>query len=260
MNNLFIDCKYGVSGDMMLSSLVDLGADLDFIIKELKKLPIDSFEMHMERENKDGISCNHLNLAFLEEKSDIGDTHTTEKHLHHRHHDAQQIFAMIENSKLPKKVKARSLSLFKEVARAEGKVHGIEPLHVHFHEVGAMDSIIDIIGVCLAIESLNIDDIIFSRVPTGHGMIKISHGLYPVPAPATAEILIGVPLSDFTYQAELTTPTGAAFSKILADEYNDFPTGEIVKIGYGCGSQTFPHPNILRSMILKKKEKKNELA
>lgn len=282
MSTLFVDCKYGISGDMMLASLVDLGADQEYIINELKKLPIDDFEMSFHKKDCKGISANQLSLKFpsglvvddqLEEKEPSehhhhhhhhSHTHPNESehnhehghshdHSHHGHHDARQIFEMIEKSPLSEKVKENSLKLFKEVARAEGKVHGVDSEKVHFHEVGAMDSIIDTIGVCLAIESLNVDQIIFAKVPTGNGMIKIAHGLYPVPAPATAEILVDVPLSDFTYSAELTTPTGASFAKVLADEYSDAPQGEIQKIGYGCGKKDFPHPNVLRTMILKKK-------
>lgn len=278
MSILFVDCKYGISGDMMLASLVDLGADQEYISSELKKLPMEDFEMSFSRKDCKGISANQLSLNFtsglivddqiqpVAGKNDKHHQHVHSKehthghhhehHHEHSHHNAKQIFEMIEGSQLPENVKENSKKLFKEVARAEGKIHGKDPEKVHFHEVGAMDSIIDIIGVCLALESLGVDRIIFTKVPTGSGLINIAHGLYPVPAPATAEILVGVPLSDFTYEAELTTPTGAAFAKVLADEYALAPQYEIQKIGYGCGKKEFPHPNILRTMILKKKTKK----
>lgn len=285
MNILYVDCKYGISGDMMLSSLVDLGADQEYIITELKKLPIDDFEIQFETVNKLGISSKRLKISFSNHEHEHShndshshthhsykhkhsnvhthththndEIHTSDHHKHNGHRNAQQILSMITESKLPERVKFNSFSLFEEVARAEGKIHGVSPEKVHFHEVGAMDSIIDTIGVCLAIESLGVEKIVFSPVPTGFGLIKIAHGLYPVPAPATAEILVGVPLSDFTYEAELTTPTGASFAKILATEYFDSPTGEIIKIGYGSGTKEFSHPNILRTMLLKKKHQKN---
>lgn len=251
MNILYVDCKYGISGDMMLSSLVDLGADEEYIITELKKLPIDDFEIQFETVNNIGISSKRLKIDFFNHENSYNDSHS---HDHHR--NAQQILSMITDSKLPEKVKINSFNLFEEVARAEGKIHGVIPEKVHFHEVGAMDSIIDTIGVCLAIESLAVEKIIFAPVPTGFGLIKIAHGLYPIPAPATAEILVGVPLSDFTYEAELTTPTGASFAKVLATEYLDSPSGEIIKIGYGSGTKKFSHPNILRTILLKKKNSK----
>ena len=156
---------------------------------------------------------------------------------------------MIENSELPFRVKERSLAVFRVIAEAEGKIHGMDPEEVHFHEVGAMDSIIDVIGVCLALESLNIEKIVASPVPTGHGKIMIAHGLYPIPAPATAEILIGVPLSDFHVKGELTTPTGAGFIKALVDEYGYMPPLAIEKIGYGAGKKDFEHPNVLRVVL-----------
>lgn len=284
MKTLYVDCKYGISGDMMLTSLVDLGADIEYIQTELRKLPIAAFDMRFEKVIKQGIACLQLQLSFDADElvenehhhehgshshgdethhhhhhehgshhSHDDETHHHHHEHHHGHHHAAEILTMIETSNLPKRVKERSLALFNEVARAEGKIHGMNPSDVHFHEVGAMDSIIDTIGVCLALESLGVDELVFHSVPTGSGMIKIAHGLYPVPAPATAEILVGVPLADFDYQAELTTPTGASFAKVLANAYAQVPSGTIEKIGYGCGTKEFPHPNVLRTMLIKKK-------
>lgn len=158
---------------------------------------------------------------------------------------------MIENSRLPARVKSRSLSIFRVIAQAEAKIHGSRPEDVHFHEVGAMDSIVDIIGVCLAMESLDIDDVIASPVPVGHGRVRIAHGIYPVPAPATAEILIGVPLSPFTAQGELTTPTGAGIVKALAVRCGPLPGGTVEKIGYGAGTKDFDHPNVVRAFLFR---------
>ncbi len=252
MNTLYVDCKYGISGDMMLTSLVDLGADKDYIEAELKKLPIEKFEMTLEKTMKQGIACLGLHLSFEPHQHHHGHEDKTEHHSHEHNH-AREIFSLIEASELAPRVKERGLALFHEVARAESKIHGIPVDEVHFHEVGAMDSIIDTLGVCLALESLEIEEVIFHSVPTGSGMIHIAHGLFPVPAPATSEILVGVPLSNFDYSAELTTPTGASFAKVLASEYSEIPHGTIEKIGYGSGTKNFPHPNVLRTMLLKKK-------
>lgn len=249
MKTLYIDCKYGISGDMTLSALINLGADMEYVITELEKLPVDTFEMAVETTESYGISGYRLLLDFLEEHKehhhDDSHSHDHDDH-HHEHRHAAEIISMIKESDLSAYVKEKSVELFEEIARAEGKIHNMKPSEVHFHEVGAMDSIIDIIGVVLAIESLAVDKIVFSAVPTGHGMIHIDHGLYPVPAPATAEILTSVPLSSFTAEGELTTPTGASFVKVLADEYVTAPEGIIGKIGYGIGTKVFEHPNVLR--------------
>ena len=158
---------------------------------------------------------------------------------------------MIEESDLPSRVKERSLAIFHLIAEAEGKIHGMNPADVHFHEVGAMDSILDIIGVCLALESLNVSTIIVSPVPTGEGRLRMAHGLYPIPAPATAELLRGIPLSSFTAKGELTTPTGAGIVKALASDFGSMPAGTIDRIGYGAGTKNFEHPNVVRAVLYK---------
>lgn len=221
MKILYLDCQSGISGDMTLSALIDVGADINYIRKHLSGLQIDPFSLNVIIVDKRGISSKQLDLRFDEvdsEKQTHSHTHDpdhshTHEHSHnhshthehehenddgnhhHSHRKASTILEMIEKSELPFRVKARSLSVFQVIAEAEGKIHGMDPKDVHFHEVGAMDSIIDVIGVCLALESLDICKIVASPVPTGYGKIMIAHGLYPIPAPATAEILKGVPLS-----------------------------------------------------------------
>lgn len=158
---------------------------------------------------------------------------------------------MIDESGLPARVKRRSGDVFRAIAAAEGKIHGISPDEVHFHEVGAMDSIIDTIGVCLALENLGIDAVYASPVPTGQGKVRMAHGLYPIPAPATAELLTGIPLAALSAQGELTTPTGAGILKALATGFGDMPPLTIEKIGYGAGTKDFAHPNVLRAIALR---------
>lgn len=307
MKVLYLDCQSGISGDMTLSALIDLGADITYISSELKKLPLDPFSLNVKKVDKRGISAKLLDLQFEEAEEghshshdhaahshshehdsshshgdghthshshshEDGHTHTHEhshshshshshldehghEHAHddghhsHSHRKASTILGMIKDSGLPPRVKERSLAVFGVIAEAEGKIHGMDPEEVHFHEVGGMDSIIDIIGVCLALESLGVDRIISSPVPTGHGKIMIAHGLYPIPAPATAEILKGVPLADFHVRGELTTPTGAAFVKALASEYGHLPALAIENIGYGAGKKNFEHPNVIRAVL-----------
>lgn len=230
-NALYLDCHAGIAGDMLLSALIDLGADAKAIETQLQQLPIDDFNLHFTKKVKQGIHAMTLTIDFNES---------------HHHRTASDILTMIEESPLPERVKMRSKSIFMLIAQAEAKIHGMTVEDVHFHEVGAMDSIIDIIGGCLALEQLNIDTIYCSPIPTGHGKIKIAHGIYPIPAPATAELLTGIPLAAFDVESELTTPTGAAFAKSLSDYFGPMPNITIDKIGYGAGTKDFDFPNVLR--------------
>jgi pyridinium-3,5-bisthiocarboxylic acid mononucleotide nickel chelatase len=260
LKTLYLDCVSGIAGDMALSALVDLGADPDYIRGHLSELPIEPFTMEFVPVVRKGISAKWLRLTFEQHvHHDHNHDHHHGHHDHDHHHDhahahehrkASDILQMIENSSLPHRVKTGSLSIFRLIAQAEGKIHGMDPADVHFHEVGAMDSILDIIGVCLAVENLDIEEIIVSPVPVGSGRVRMAHGVYPIPAPATAEILRGIPLSSFTAPGELTTPTGAGIVKALAAGYGPLPGGTIERIGYGAGTQDFDHPNVLRALLL----------
>lgn len=269
MKVLYLDCISGIAGDMTLAALIDLGADLSYIEEQLRALPIDPFTIHIDPVNKRGISAKKLRLHIGEHlhsphshEPDGGhnhhhlqhDTHNHEHNHEHEHRKASDIIRMIEESSLPKRVKQRSTAIFQTIANAEGKIHGVSPKEVHFHEVGAMDSIIDTIGVCLALEDLQIEEIYASPVPTGHGKVKMAHGLYPIPAPATAELLIGIPLAELNVAGELTTPTGAGILKALVKEFGAMPSFTIEKIGYGGGTKDFAHPNVLRALLMQKSD------
>ncbi|MEB7507413.1 nickel pincer cofactor biosynthesis protein LarC [Staphylococcus xylosus] len=238
-NAIYLDCHAGIAGDMLLSALVDLGADINYIEKHLNDLPLNKFKLNFSSQNKQGIQATSLSIDFEPA---------------HHHRKAQDIFIMIRESTLPDRVKERSIKVFDVIAHAEAKIHGMSVEDVHFHEVGAMDSIIDIIGSCLALEALDIDTLLSSPIPTGHGKINIAHGIYPVPAPATAEILKGIPLGAFDVASELTTPTGAGFIKALVSEVGPLPSVTMNEIGYGCGTKDFDFPNILRAVQFSKKE------
>ncbi|WP_034994119.1 nickel pincer cofactor biosynthesis protein LarC [Liquorilactobacillus vini] len=244
---LFIDCNYGISGDMLLSSLIDLGIDLNLLKDQLRKVVNFDFQMSVQESEQKSISAKRMLLKFKlpnVEKS-------ISQHQHHIHNHYHHIKEMISNAKgIDEKGKQMSLAVFKTIAQAESKIHNTPLEKVAFHEVGATDSIIDIVGNCLAIASLKVDEIITTSVPTGFGKINVQHGLYPVPAPATLEILKGVPLSDFAVEGELTTPTGAAIIKTLTNKFSNTISGKIVKVGYGSGTHVFEHPNILRTMLV----------
>ncbi len=313
LKTLYLDCFSGIAGDMTLAALIDLGADLDYIISHLKQLPIDPFELSIEPVVKQGVFAKLLNINLFEHShshesihNDVHHHHDHHHHVHddhhhhhthdhnhhhdhsdhhghdhhhnhhhhhhthdhdhhhdhnhhhghdhggtpHEHRKASGIIAMIVQSELPERVKSRSKLIFDLIAEAEGKIHGISPNEVHFHEVGAMDSIIDVIGVCLALESLDIGRIIASPIPTGSGRKHMAHGLYPIPAPATAELLKGIPLSSLQARGELTTPTGAGIIKALVSSFAEAPIGTIERIGYGAGRKDFSHPNVLRAFLL----------
>ncbi|MCR8656410.1 LarC family nickel insertion protein [Paenibacillus endoradicis] len=177
-----------------------------------------------------------------------GNSHT---HDHsHDHRSYKDIVSMIEKSQLSEVVKDTSLRLFRKIGEAEGLIHGLPLVKVHFHEVGAVDSIIDIVGAAILLEQLQIEVIKSSSVPVGNGKIHIDHGIYPVPAPATLEIMRGVPIEQSDLRSELTTPTGAAFVAVLVKEFGNLPSMKVQTVGYGAGTKTFPkHPNVLRVII-----------
>jgi uncharacterized protein (TIGR00299 family) protein len=264
MSTLYLDCISGISGDMTLAALIDLGADLSFIEEQLRRLPIEPFSIHMKQVNKQGISAKKLHV-HVHNHPDHHDPHLhgPDHHNPHHHHDhphrrAGEILHMIEGSSLLPRVKSRSRQIFQVIAEAEGKIHGINPDKVHFHEVGAMDSIIDTIGVCLALESLGIEEIYASPVPTGHGKVRMAHGLYPIPAPATTELLTGIPLAELNAEGELTTPTGAGILKALVKEFRPIGSFTIDRIGYGAGEKDFEHPNVLRALLVKNNHQMSE--
>ncbi|RLL46938.1 DUF111 family protein [Oceanobacillus piezotolerans] len=176
--------------------------------------------------------------------------HTHSHSQDHHHRGYSDIVKMIKAADFSERVEELALAMFKKIGIAEGKIHGVPLEEVHFHEVGAVDSIIDIVGAAILIDQLGVERIISAPVPTGSGHIHIDHGVYPVPAPATLEILRGVPVAKSELRTELTTPTGAAIAAVLAEEFSSFPSMKVINVGYGAGTKTFPnHPNVLRVVI-----------
>ena len=175
----------------------------------------------------------------------------THSHSHDHHHRAYiDIVKLIKAAGYNEQVTSLALLIFRKIGEAEGKIHGLPLEQVHFHEVGAVDSIIDIVGAAILLDQLKIEKVYSSRIPVGSGKIRIDHGIYPVPAPATLEILKGVPLEQSTIRGELTTPTGAAIAAVLAEQYGPVPSMTVESIGYGAGTKSFgEHPNVLRVMI-----------
>ncbi|UTR11922.1 LarC family nickel insertion protein [Evansella sp. LMS18] len=239
MTILYLDSSIsGISGDMTLGALIDLGADLNEIEARLQEFPIEPFCLEVEGVIKKGIYSKKLHV--------IQDPDTPP--VHHRHYS--EIKKMIEESALTPRAKELSFTIFEPIAHAEAKIHHSSIEKVHFHEVGAVDSIVDIVGAAIAIDQLGVEEVYASPVVVGSGSIHIDHGRYPVPAPATLEILKGIPIKHSTVEKELTTPTGAGILKGLATGYSSLPSMTIEKIGYGAGSYDFDtHPNVLRAVL-----------
>lgn len=284
MKTLYIDCFSGISGDMFIGALLDAGGDLHLLREELNKLHIsDEYELKRETVIKNGITAVKFDVVLLNQPSkdahvhehahehehshshdhahhhdhdhDHGHLHIHDHHSHHVHHHHEHraykdIVRLIEDSALDDKVKQTALSIFRKIGEAEGKIHGIPLERVHFHEVGAVDSIVDIVGGAILIHQLKISKVACSAVPVGIGKIRIDHGIYPVPAPATLEMLKGVPIEQSHIRAELTTPTGAAIVSVLAESFGPMPSLHVESVGYGAGTKTFQEqPNVLRVMI-----------
>lgn len=261
MNILYFDCFSGISGDMVIGALIDAGGDPDELTTELKKLNIeDEYELKFSKVVKNGITSTKFDVLLASDHKHHHHEHEEHHHQHeheeshqHHHHDDRtykHIVAMIENAGLSDRATNTALKIFKKIGIAEGKIHGVPLEKVHFHEVGAVDSIIDIVGAAILLDQLNIETIHASPVPVGSGKIHIDHGIYPVPAPATMEILRGVPLAATDVKGELATPTGAAIVAELASSFGTLPAMTVESIGYGAGTKTFPsHPNVLRVLL-----------
>ena len=244
MNILYYDCFSGISGDMNLGAMIDLGVDKNYLINELTKLNIDGYSIEIKKALKNGIQGTKVDVLLHNHEHEH--THT---HCHRNLNDIQKI---INSSSLNEKVKKLSLDMFKKVAEAEAKVHGKSITEVHFHEVGAIDSIIDIVGAAICFDYLNVDKIISSTVELGKGFVECAHGIIPVPAPATVEILKGIPVKSGIIPFEATTPTGAAILAVNASDFTDNTDFVIEKIGYGVGNRDGKIPNVLRVFLGKK--------
>ncbi len=304
MRILFLDCSSGISGDMTVGALCDLGVKPSTLEWELAKLEIGDFHMHFEREQRKSVAgikfgihagATHVHEPESEEhdhdhgeeNSHHHDEHEEHSHAHehgpecghehghsheehghsHAHSDEhecahghahshshgrshREIRALIEGSELSPFVKQHALGIFQRIAVAEGKIHGQRPEDVEFHEVGALDSIADIVCACVGLESLGVEKVFVSQLNDGHGTIECAHGTFPVPAPATLEILRGIPVGQIDEPHEMITPTGAAIAAEFGESFGLMPRMKIEKIGYGLGSRELAsRPNVLRAVL-----------
>jgi uncharacterized protein (TIGR00299 family) protein len=236
MKILYFDCFSGISGDMTLAALLDLGLPQSKLVEELKKLGLENYSLEIRAGNRNGIAALALEVRVGPHEE------------HHRHFS--DIQAMIGKSSLGSRVKETSLAIFRRLAEAEARVHKKKVDEVHFHEVGAIDSIVDIVGTAIGIDYFQPDRVYASELPMGRGFVQCQHGRLPLPAPATLEILKGYPVKSVEVEGELVTPTGAAIIAALSSPVPSFPALAVQKIGYGMGKKEFPdRPNLLRLVL-----------
>jgi uncharacterized protein (TIGR00299 family) protein len=253
MRTIYFDCFSGVSGDMLLGALVDAGLDPEALSRELAKLGLDGWRLETSRVDRSSLSAVKVDVVVGGKvEGPHGHVHDHGRH-HHDHAHSRglvEILELVGTSGLSERTKARASRAFARLGDAEARAHGTTPDQVHFHEVGAVDAIVDVVGACAGFEMLGVERFVSSPVNVGGGTITFSHGHYPVPGPATAELLKGAPIYSGAVQKELVTPTGAAVLMAVVDEFGPIPQMRLERVGYGAGARDVPrHPNVLRVMI-----------
>lgn len=235
MKTLYFDCFAGASGDMILGAMVAAGVEPDFLREQLSLLRVSGFSVEFETVNRSGLSATYARVETAHE---------------HKHRHLSDIKQIIEGSDLASAVKQRAVQIFTRLAEAEARVHN-EPIdHVHFHEVGALDAIIDVVGAAICFDVLKIERFVCSPLHVGSGMVKMAHGQFPIPPPAVTELLKGVPFYATEIKGELLTPTGAAIITTVCSEYGPIPEMKTEATGYGAGTREYQDfPNVLRVML-----------
>ena len=249
MRAIYLDCFAGISGNMFLGALLQAGVPVAVLEKELAKLQLqDEFHLEISTVVKNGIHAEYVEVKLTQAQPEKHEHHHGHHHeQHHAHRTMRDIRAMLEQSALTMPVKQQALAIFTEIAKAEGKVHGKPADDVAFHEVGAVDSIVDIVGAAICLDYLGVERIFASKLTLGSGFVACAHGLMPIPAPAVAELLLGWPAEPGTEKKELVTPTGAGIVKTLGVYSEGIPQGFTAEcIGYGAGSHELEIPNVLR--------------
>ncbi len=267
MRTLYIECNMGAAGDMLAAALLELVSDRNAVLTKLNALGIPGLEVKAETMVKQGITGTHLRVTVHgeeEESHDHDHEHHHEhehhhdhehehEHVHHMHHHVHrgpgEIARILESLPLPAGTVKQAKEVYGLLADAEAAVHGAPVEEVHFHEVGALDAIADIVSVCLLMDILKPERVVVSPVVTGFGQVRCAHGLMPVPAPATARLLEGIPMTAGSQEGELCTPTGAALLRHFADGFGRMPVMQVEKIGYGMGKKDFPAANCVRVFL-----------
>ena len=267
MKILYLECNMGVAGDMLMSALSELHPDPDGFINRLNSLNIPGIKAERLTKKKSGISGTHIKVMFDGKEEDEHlhhhheHTHDEHHHMHEEHHHVhthehthvhrgmEEIKNIISSLPVSERVKGDALSVYKLIAEAESAAHNCEVSEIHFHEVGTMDAIADIVGVCMLIDELSPDMIVSSPINTGSGTVQCAHGILPVPAPATAFILKGIPIYSNEINGELCTPTGAALVKYFVQKFGAMPTMSVSAVGYGFGTREYETLNCVRAFM-----------
>ena len=281
MKTLYFDCSSGISGNMTLAALTEIIGDENYLVEELKKLHIDGYTIDISKKIKNGITGTHVDviLEHQHEHSHVHEEHEHEhdhhhehdnenhhthegEHHHHEHRNLHDVCEIIDNSDIDEESKELAKRIFMRVAKAESKVHNKPLDEVHFHEVGAIDSIVDIVGTAILINKIHPDKIISSVVNDGHGFIECAHGTMAVPVPATSEIFANsdVEFRQIDIDTELVTPTGAAIIAELSSEFTTLPAMKIKKIGWGAGTKDLKIPNVLKVYYGDMQEQNQKIA
>ncbi len=291
MKSLYLECNAGISGDMLVAALLDLGADKEALAKALQSIPAKGFEYKISRVSKAGVDCcdfdvildeEHANhdhdMAFLhgngdavvhshehEHHHDHEHEHSHVPHEHHHHHEhrgLQEVIAIIDATDMSAAAKALALKIFDIIADAEAKAHAVEKNAVHFHEVGAIDSIVDIVAIAVCADSIGVENVIVPELCEGRGTVRCQHGVLPVPVPATANIMqrFGFNVRLLPVQGEFVTPTGAAAAAALMTT-DELPQSffKILGVGLGAGKRQYERPSILRALLIEDNAQKKTL-
>ena len=248
MKTLYLECNMGAAGDMLTAALLELIEDRQGFIRRMNDLGLPGVAIAAEESVKCGITGTHMKVTVggTEEEPDDAEAH---HHGHHSHASMADIRELIDGLELSDRVRRDALAVYELIADAESKVHGRPVSEIHFHEVGAMDAIADVVGVCLLMEMLSPDQVIASPVHTGSGHVHCAHGILPVPAPATALILQGIPSYGGQVKGELCTPTGAALLKHFVSRFGERPVMTVEAVGYGMGKKDFEQANCVRAFL-----------
>lgn len=263
MKTLYLDCGMGAAGDMLTAALLELLPDPDGFVDELNALGIPGVQYRREASVKCGITGTHMSVTVngVEESDHAHAHHHDHEHTHehehtnehehtpHQHSSLHRIRHIISGLHLPEAVQHNAKAVYGLIAEAESRAHNVPVMEIHFHEVGTMDAVADVVAVCLLMDRLAPERIIVSPIHVGSGYVHCAHGILPVPAPATAYILQGLPIYGGSVKGELCTPTGAALLKHFATEFGEMPVMRVGAIGYGMGKKDFPAANCVRSML-----------
>ena len=260
MKTLYLECSMGAAGDMLSAALYELLDDKENFINKMNNSGIPKVTFNAEPMTKCGILGTHMNV--LVDGVSEGEEHHHDHDHHHEHHHSslKDIEEIIDSLNIPENVKSDVKNIYKIIAEAEGNAHGKPVTEIHFHEVGTMDAIADITMVCMLMNELKADKIAASEIHVGSGHVHCAHGILPVPAPATAYILRGIPFSSGHVKGELCTPTGAALIRYFASSFGEMPVMTVDKIGYGMGKKDFEQANCVRAFLGSTSEKTSEIT